>query len=59
MPVWNEYVAPFRDKFILWDDIWVECRRPHEGIVASIMRTTRASYHYAVRYTKNSKFDIV
>ena len=30
MPGWNEYVAPLRDKSILWHDIWVECGRPHE-----------------------------
>ena len=46
---WNEYVAPLRDKSILWHDIWVECGRPPERIVASIMRRTRASYHDAVR----------
>jgi len=44
MPGWNEHVAPLRDKSILWHDIWVECGRPHEGIVAS-MHKTRASYH--------------
>ena len=54
MPGWNEHAAPLRDKSILWHDIWVECGRLHEGIVAS-MRRTRASYHYAVRYSKNNK----
>jgi len=59
MPGWNEYVAPLREKSILWHDIWVECGRPHDGIVASIMRRTRASYHYAVRCIKNNKLDII
>jgi hypothetical protein len=59
MPGWNEYVAPLRDKSVLWHDIWVECGRPHDGIVAGIMRRTRASYHYAVRYIKNNKLDII
>ena len=31
-------------------------RCPHDGLVAS---KTRASYHYAVRYVKNNKRDIV
>jgi hypothetical protein len=52
VPGWNEFVAPIRDKSILWQDIWVECGRPHDGVVASIMRRTEASYHYAVRYAK-------
>jgi hypothetical protein len=33
--------------------------RPHEGIVASILRRTRASYHYTVRFIKNGKLDII
>ena len=33
--------------------------RPHVGIVASIMRRTRAAYHYAVRFIKNNKLDII
>jgi hypothetical protein len=49
LPGWNKHVAPLRDKSILWHDIWVGCGRPHDGLVASIMRRTRASYHYAVR----------
>ena len=59
LPGWNEYVAPLRDKSILWHDIWVGSGRPHDGLVASIMRKTRASYHYAVRYVKNNNRDIV
>jgi hypothetical protein len=59
MPGWNEYVAPLRDKYVLWHNIWVECGRPHDGIVASIMRRTRAAYHYAVRFIKNNKLDII
>jgi len=59
MPGWNEYLAPLRDKSILWYDIWVECGGPYDGIVASIMRRTRASNHYAVRYIKNNKLDII
>jgi len=54
MPGWDEYVTPLRDKSILWHDIWVECGRPHEGIVASITRT-RASNHYTISYVKNKK----
>ena len=59
MPGWNEYVAPYRDKSILWHDIWVGCGRPRDGIVADIMRRTRASYHYAVRYVKKNNQDII
>jgi hypothetical protein len=33
--------------------------RPRDGIVASIMRRTRASFHYAVRLVKNNSLDII
>jgi hypothetical protein len=56
---WNEYVASLRDKSVLWHSTWVECGRPHVGIVASIMRRTRAAYHYAVRFIKNNELDII
>ena len=59
LPGWNEHVAPLRDKSVLWHDIWVSCGRPHDGLVASIMRRTRATYHYAVRYIKRNSQDII
>jgi hypothetical protein len=59
LPGWNEHVAPLRDKSMLWHDIWVGCGLPHDGLVASIMRRTRASYHYAVRYVKSNRLDII
>jgi hypothetical protein len=44
---------------MLWHDIWLECGRPRDGIVADIMRRTRAAYHYAVRNVKKSSSDII
>ena len=44
-----EFVAPLREKSLLWHNIWDDCGRPHTGTVADIMRKTRSAYHYAVR----------
>ena len=44
-PGWTEYVEPQ----IFWHEIWLECGRPKSGVVAEIMRRTRASYLYAIR----------
>ena len=33
----------------MFNNIWVECGPPRDDWVASIMRRTRALYHYAVR----------
>ena len=59
IPGWNEYVSPARQKSMLWHDIWLECGHPRDGIVADIMRRTRAAYHYAVRNVKKSSSDII
>ena len=59
LPGWNEYVLPIREKSILWHNIWLECGRPRDGLIADIMRRTRAAYHYAVRYIKKNNSDIV
>jgi hypothetical protein len=36
-----------------------KCGRPRDGLIADIMRRTRAAYHYAVRYVKKNNSDIV
>lgn len=59
IPGWNEHVSTAREKSILWHNIWLECGKPRDGLVANIMRRTRAAYHYAVRYVKQNNSDIV
>jgi len=59
VPGWTEQVEPFRSKSILWHNMWVECGRPRCGVVADIMRRTRAQYHYAIRRVKRQEADIV
>ena len=56
---WTEFVAPLREKSLLWHNIWDDCGRPHTGIVADIMRKTRAAYHYAVREVKRNENNII
>ena len=59
LPGWNEYVLPAREKSLLWHNIWSECGRPRDGLIADIMRRTRAAYHYAVRNIKRNNADII
>jgi exonuclease III len=49
IPGWTVYVAPHRDKAIMWHKVWAESGRPRNGTVADIMHKTRAAYHYAIR----------
>ena len=59
VPGWTDEVEPVRQTSIFWHNLWVSCGRPHDGVVADIMRKTRATYHYAVRSVKRREQDIV
>ncbi len=58
LPFWNETVEPYKEKSLLWHWIWIDCGRPREGLVANIMRSTRARYHLAVRQLKKDENDL-
>jgi exonuclease III len=59
IPGWNDFVAPYRSKSLFWHNIWVECDRPRYGVVADIMRRTRAQYHRAIRRVKINERNII
>lgn len=59
VPGWTEYVEPTRQQSIFWHKIWIECDRPRTGVVADIMRRTRAAYHYAIRSVKRNEHAII
>ena len=48
-PFWSEMIQPHKDCSLFWHSIWVENGKPRNGIIAQIMRQTRAKYHYFVR----------
>jgi hypothetical protein len=54
LPGWKHYVA---HKSTLRNEIWVDCGRPLDGIVAGITPRTMTSHHYAVRFVKNNSLD--
>jgi hypothetical protein len=59
IPGWKEHVAPHRETALFWRDIWKDCGAPKQGIVAEIMRNTRAKYHRAVKDAKRARTCIV
>ena len=59
VPGWSEYVEPTRQKSLFWHRMWSDCGRPRSGLVADIMRRTRACYHQAVRRVKRDSNFIV
>jgi Reverse transcriptase (RNA-dependent DNA polymerase) len=58
IPGWTDIVQPRRDESLFWHGIWLDCGRPREGVVASIMRRTRAAYHYSIRHVNKEEYKI-
>ena len=58
VPGWNDHVKRAKEKSLFWHTIWRDTGSPHEGIVANIMRATRAQYHYAIRQVKRNSSTI-
>ena len=44
---------------VFWHNIWKDCGEPHSGVVADIMRKTRARYHAAVRQACRNQTEII
>ena len=55
VPGWTQYVEHARETSMLWHDIWKCNGCPREGHVANIRRSTRAKYHYAVKFVKQNE----
>jgi hypothetical protein len=52
IPGWNDEVRPYRDSARFWYNIWNDSGRPRSGVVADLVRRTKAKYHYAIRKLK-------
>jgi len=59
IPGWSESIAPLRSNSLFWHRMWVDYGRPHDGVVAEVMRKTRAQYHAAIRKARKNEADIV
>ena len=49
---WNSEIRDLRMDSLFWHSVWVSCGRPRTGVLASVMRHTRAKYHRAVKCLK-------
>ena len=55
VPMWNERIKPLRDDSLFWHWLWKEDGRPPTGVLASVMRNTRAKYHRTVKLHKREE----
>ena len=49
IPGWDIEMDIARDKSMFWHGIWRTCGRLHSGVVYSIVKKTRSTYHYMCR----------
>ena len=55
-PYFNNIIAPHKEQSLLWQAIWVNAGRLREGILAQIMRQTRAKYHHFIQWAHNNQY---
>ena len=41
IPGWNDFVKPYKDKSIFWNELWVSDGKPTSGILFNLRRFTR------------------
>ena len=51
---WDVNLSNEREIALFWRCIWISMKSPRDGVVAEIMRRTRAQYHYALRKLKKN-----
>ena len=55
IPGWDIDMDIARDKSMFWHGIWKDCGKMPSGVVYSIMKKTRSTYHYMLRALKKKK----
>ena len=53
----DKVAKPLREKSIFWHHLWINCGKPKQGYVFSIMKSTRLKYHHAVKNLKRNKIN--
>ena len=59
IPGWNEFVQPYKDKSIFWNNVWKNSGSPKVGQLADERRLARNRYHWAIRKVKQDKDQII
>ena len=55
IPGWTEAVQVYKETALFWRSIWLCNNSLRQGVVADVMRKTRAKNHYAIRQVKNKE----
>ena len=52
IPGWTEYVKPYQDESLFWNEVWCAAGCPEVGELYEINRQAKMQYKYAVRRLK-------
>jgi hypothetical protein len=52
IPYWSDRIKPLKDDAIFWNNIWLQCNKPDNGIIYELMKKTKHAYHYGARKIK-------
>ena len=52
---WNDFVKPFKEKSIFWNNVWKNAGSPQQGELANVRRFARYKYHWALNLKKVRK----
>ena len=59
IPGWNEFVKPYKDKSIFWNDVWKNAGSPDSGQLGDLRRFSRSKYHWAIKQVKTNADEFV
>ena len=56
---WNQFVQPYKDKSIFWNDIWKNAGSPLGGQLEEIRKFARYKYHWAIKQVQKEENNII
>ena len=59
IPGWNDFVKPYKDKSIFWNELWVSDGKPVSGVLFDLRKFARSKYHWAIKQVKKNKDTII
>ncbi len=59
IPGWNEFVKPYKDKFLFWNDVWKNAGSSDSGQLADLKRFSRSKYHWAIKQIKRNAYGFI
>ena len=59
IPGWNDFVKPYKDQSIFWNELWVSDGKPPSGELFDHRKFARYKYHWAIKQVKKNKDKII